>query len=239
MAPLDESYAAALGDRLRLARSALGIRQSDVAIQAGVSRTMVGRIERGRGGSICLDSWAAVARVLDVDLVAVVNEPDGSWRSCLQLRCHELVAAAARDGGWAATTEIIRASRDCAPSSVETILVRPFRKEAAVIHAWHPVPNVGTALAAFEARTTRVRRSLGSGWAVSALVVCPSTTAVRRRVTELAPRLAMDLSATSGEWMAALRYKHSPMPAAGLLWTDRWAERFRPAGRHPGWQRPV
>ena len=120
MASIDESPAAMLGERFRLARSAAGIRQRDVAIQAGVSPTMVCRMELGRGGSISLDSWPAVANVLGVDLVAEVREPAGSARGHVVLQCHALVAAVARDGGWFATTEIVRASPDRAPSSVET-----------------------------------------------------------------------------------------------------------------------
>jgi transcriptional regulator with XRE-family HTH domain len=239
MALADRSFAATLGQRFRQARSTAGIRQADVASQAGVSRAMVTRMELGRGGSISLDTWAAVAAVLGVEIVGAFNEPAGSWRGQVELRCHGLVAGVARDGGWAATTEIVRASPDRAPSSVETILVRTFRKEAAVVHAWHPVPNVGAALGDLEARGEQLRRYFGSDWTVSALVLCPSTTAGRRRVTELAHRLATHLPATGGEWTAALRHKRSPMPAAGLLWTDRWAERFRPAARHPGWQRPA
>ena len=239
MARIDESLAATLGERIRFARSAVGIRQIDVARRAGISRAMVTRMELGRGGSISLDSWAAVAGVLGVDLVAEINDRAASSRGHVELRCHGLVAVVARDGGWAAATEIVRARPDSAPSSVETILVRSFRQEAAVVHAWHPVPNVGPALRDLGARCEHLRRSFGPGWSVSALVLCPSTTAARRRVTEVAQGLAMDLPATCGEWMAALRHRRSPMPAAGLLWTDRWAERFRPAGRHPGWQRPV
>jgi len=239
MARADRSLAATLGERFRHARSTAGIRQADVASRAGVSRAMVTRMELGRGGPIGLDSWAAVAAVLGVDIVGEFHEPAGSWRGQVELRCHRLVAGVARDGGWAGTTEIVRASPDRAPSSVETILVRTFRKEAAVVHAWHPVPNVGAALADLEARSEQLRQSFGSDWTVSALVLCPSTTAGRRRVTELEHRLANQLPATGGEWTAALRHKRSPMPAAGLLWTDRWAERFRPAARHPGWQRPA
>ncbi len=239
MASVDTALAATFGDRFGLARTVLGMRQEDVAIQAGVSRAMVGRMERGQGGSISMDSWAAVASVLGVELLAEFPEPEPSPRGHMTLRCHALVARAAWDGGWRATTEIVRASRDRAPAAVETILVRPFRNEAAVVHAWHPVPEVGAALDALQGRREQLWSTFDSGWTVSALVLCPSTTAGRRRVTELAPRLAPALPATAGDWMAALRFPRSPMPSAGLLWTDRWAVRFRPAGRHPGWQRPA
>ena len=239
MVSVDASVAAALGDRLRLARCAAGIRQRDVAIRAGVSRTIVCRMELGRGGSIRLDSWVAVAAVLNVDLVGITHEPEGSWRGHVVLRCHDLVAALARDGRWVARTEIVRARPDRAPTSVETILVRPFRQETAVVRAWHPIPNMDAALDDLEARVEQLRRSSGPGWAVNALVLCPSTTDGRRRVTEVASLLATALPAPSGEWMAALRHPRSPMPSSGLLWTDRWAERFKPAGRHPGWERLV
>jgi transcriptional regulator with XRE-family HTH domain len=234
-----ERVAVAPGEHVRLARSAAGMLQREVAIRAGVSGTMVCRMELGQGGSIGLDSWAAVAAVLGVELVADFREPAGSLRGQVEMRCHRLVASVAGDGGWVARTEIVRASPDRAPSSVETILVRPFRTEAAVVHAWHPGPDVGAALGDLGARCEQLRRSLGPGWSVSALVLCPSTTAGRRRVTEVAERLAAELPANGSDWMGALRHKRSPMPAGGLLWTDRWAERFRPAARHPGWQRPV
>jgi transcriptional regulator with XRE-family HTH domain len=239
MASVDASLAATLGDRFRLARTVIGMRQEDVAIQAGVSRTMVCRMELGQGGSISMDSWAAVASVLGVELLAEFREPERSRRGHVTLRCHALVARVARDGGWRTTTEIVRASRDCAPATVETILVRPFRYEAAVVHAWHPVPNVGLAVYALGARRDELRRTFGSRWAVSALVLCPSTTADRRRVSELASKLATALPATAGDWIGALRHSRMPMPSDGLIWTDRWAQRFRPGGRHPGWQRPA
>lgn len=232
-----DTVAAIMGDRFRRARRATGLRQRDVAARAGVSPTMVCRMELGRGGSVRLDAWAAVAAVLDLDLVPDVDELEGSARGHLELRCHALVAEVARDGGWMATTEIVRTSRHHAPEAVETILVRPLRKEVAVVHAWHPVPNVGPSLEALEVRRAHLRGTHDSDWVVGALVVCPSTTAGRRRVTELAPRLATALPAGASEWIAALRHLRSPMPSPGLLWTDRWAVRFKPAGRHPGWQR--
>jgi hypothetical protein len=101
------------------------------------------------------------------------------------------------------------------------------------------VPDVHAALEALEEKREQLRRTFGPGWEVSALVLSPSTTANRRRVTELASRLATALPATAGDWIGALRHPRSPMPSDGLLWTDRWSQRFRLSGRHPGWQRPA
>ena len=232
-----DSVATIIGDRFRRARTATGLRQRDVAARAGVSPTMVCRMELGHGGTVPLDAWAAVAAVLDLDLVPELHEPEGSPRGQLESRCHALVAEVARDGGWMAAREIVRRSRRHAPDAVETILVRPYRKEIAVVHAWHPVPSVGPALEALEQRRAHLRGTHDSDWVVGALVLCPSTTANRRRVTELAPLLAIALPADASDWIVALRRTRSAMPRPGLLWTDRWAVRFRPASRHPGWQR--
>jgi transcriptional regulator with XRE-family HTH domain len=239
MTEVGESLAATLGDRIRRARAAAGRRQSEVADRASVSQTMVCRMELGRGASVSLGSWAAVAETLGVDLLALEPGGESPPQDDIELRCHRLAAEVARGGGWTATAEIVRASPDRAPYSVETILVRPSRSEAAVVRAWHPVPNVGVALDTLQARKDDLQRSFGPGWTVSALVLCPWTTAGRRRISELAPRLATVLPATSGAWMTALRHARSPMPSDGLLWTDRWAEKFKPTGRHPGWQRHV
>ena len=239
MTEMDEAVAAMLGERIRRAPWAAGRRQVDVAHGAGVSQTMVCRMELGHGASVSLGSWVAVAASLGIDLFALESELEREPKETTELRCHTLVAGVARGGGWSSTTEIVRARADRAPSSVETILVRPNRNEAAVVRAWQTVPNVDVALDSLRARTEDLRRSVGSGWSVSALVLCPWTRADRRRITELAPRLADVLPATSGAWMNALRHSRLPMPSDGLLWTDGHAERFKPAGRHPGWQRYV
>ena len=239
MTEVGDSLAATLGDRIRRARSAAGRRQSEVADRAGVSQTMVCRMELGRGASVSLGSWAAVAETLGVDLFALEPGRERQPQDVIELQCHALAAEVARGGGWTATTEIVPASPDGAPSSMETILVRPSGNEAAVVRAWHPVPNMRVALDALQARKDDLQRSFGPGWTVRALVLCPWTTAGRRRISELAPCLATVLPAASGAWMTALRHALSPMPSDGLLWTDRWAEKFKPTGRHPGWQRHV
>lgn len=198
---------------------------------------MLCRMELGHGGSVSLDAWAAVARVLDVEIAADIREPHTSYRGQIELRCHGLVTRLAQQGGWIATTEIVRTDRWHAPSSVETVLVRAHPKEAALVHAWHPALDVNLALGALEAGCDRLRRGHGPGWMVSGLVICPSTTENRRRVNGQVPDLAPVLPATASGWMAALRYTRSSMPLAGLLWTDRWATRFRPAPKRPGWVR--
>jgi transcriptional regulator with XRE-family HTH domain len=56
----------AFGRLIKLARIRRTWRQQDLAVRAGVSRTMVSRVERGHLGSSPLDVVRAIAAALDV-----------------------------------------------------------------------------------------------------------------------------------------------------------------------------
>ena len=64
-----------VGTRFRAVRRRLGLRQSDVAMRARVSPTLVSRIERGQLGNVSLERMRRVAEVLEIRL-----ELDATWR---------------------------------------------------------------------------------------------------------------------------------------------------------------
>jgi hypothetical protein len=211
------------------------MRQSDVADAAGLSRTMVGRMELGRGGTIPLENWAAVAQVVGVRLDAV-GRADAPWMAPIERRCHALVAGLARDGGWTAVTQVVSAGGPHAFPAIETVIARS-QLEAVVIKAWHPVPMVEPALVSFEERLAKERTRRGDTWQISGLFLVPRTTSNRRRITEQAEALAARLPASGADWIRALRSPRARLPGLGLIWLDRWATRLRPARRRPGWER--
>jgi transcriptional regulator with XRE-family HTH domain len=228
MADLNHAVAAHWGDVVRRARQALGLRQVDVAQWAELSRNLISRMELGAGGSIPLRSWASVASVLDIRLDAV-SHADARWMAPIERRCHAFVAEIARDGGWSAVTEI--------GPRFETVLVRPQRFEAAVVRTWHPVPIVSAALDEFEERISLESARRGDAWRVSGLILVPRTGQNRRRITERAADIAPRLPADGADWIGSLRGLRQSMPTdRGLVWLDRWATRFTPARRRPGWQ---
>ena len=72
-----------------------GLRQSDVAAQAGISPSTVSRIERGHFGSVSLDAVRAVAKVLEVRIELVARWKAGDLDRLINARhsnLHELVA---------------------------------------------------------------------------------------------------------------------------------------------------
>ena len=84
-----------VGVALRMVRIRRGLRQVDVAAQAGVSPSTVSRIERGHFGSVSLDAVRAVAKALDVRIELVARWRAGDLERLINARhsnLHELVA---------------------------------------------------------------------------------------------------------------------------------------------------
>jgi transcriptional regulator with XRE-family HTH domain len=56
-----------LGKQIKIARVTIGLTQDDLAAKAGISRALVGQIERGEV-NVTVGSLAAIARALDMVL---------------------------------------------------------------------------------------------------------------------------------------------------------------------------
>lgn len=208
---------AEMGARVRRARIEARLRQSDVAAQAGVSQSMVSRIELGKGGAASMSAWIAVSTAVGADLLDPVKPSPctlAMWR-----RCHRLVTDLAVFGGWSWSSDV---------GSNETILVRAARQEAMVVRVWDVIANVKAAIDDFERRIYLEQRERGEAWRVGGAVVIPANGANRRRLTESESLLVGAFPGRGGAWLAALRGR-SPMPAAlGMIWTDQRTERLRP-----------
>jgi XRE family transcriptional regulator, regulator of sulfur utilization len=76
----DDEYLKALGRRIRFLRRALDLNQDQLAVAAGVSRTFVSGLERGRY-SIELLRLRRLARALGSDLETLVHDLDRGKQS--------------------------------------------------------------------------------------------------------------------------------------------------------------
>ncbi|MFL5685298.1 MAG: helix-turn-helix domain-containing protein [Chloroflexota bacterium] len=220
-----------LGMQLRAARMALHLRQRDVADRIGCSQATVSRLELGRGAGYSLALWSSVAIAVDqrlqVELLAPQPEPPPP---SLALRCHRTVVAAARQGGWAAQTEVVRAG---ARERIETLLDRG--PERVLVHVWDVVADVDRRLDQFEEDLERHRQP-GPGPTPAGLVIVPSTFGNRRRLTEARAALDRRLSALGAHWFSALLDPTGRIPEKpGVLWVDRSGRRLLPALLVPGW----
>jgi transcriptional regulator with XRE-family HTH domain len=97
-----------LGSAYRAIRIELRLRQEDVARQARVCQQTVSRIERGRLGSLTVDTLLAVAGALEADLRVTLEWRGAKLPRLLDRRHARLQDAVARllmDSGWDVTIE--------------------------------------------------------------------------------------------------------------------------------------
>ncbi len=219
-----------LGLQLLRARRRLGLSQAEVAQRARVSIATVCRMELGRGKRMSLERWMSVALAVDLRLIAALVGHEPVSAPNVVVRCHALVAETARRGGWTAVTQI-------QTDEVETVLLRPLRREVAVIRAWHVITDVSRAVGSLTAGIARQRAMRDASWRVGGLVVCHTNSSVRRRLTETAPEMAGSLPAFEWDWVRALHQEQQGMPERpGIVWADPGVTRIRPAPRRSGWR---
>jgi len=223
---------ALLGTELRRARNAARLRQRDVADSIGCSQATVSRLELGHGAGYSLALWSAAALAVDHRLHVELLARGAADRSpvSLALQCHRTVAATARQGGWAAETEIERTGPY---ERIQMVLDRG--PERVVVKAWDVVADVEERVARFTEDMERLVRP-GLAPPVGGLVIVPSTYGNRRRFTEERATLDEHLPTLGAHWFAALLNPAARMPPApGVLWLDRYGLRLLPAPLVPGW----
>jgi len=206
--------AAVLGLELRRGRQSLDLRQRDLADRIGCSQATISRLELGGGAGYSLGLWSAVAIGIDHLLRVELLPRDPSVRPpvSLALQSHRTVAAAARQGGWAAETEVLRtATRE----RIVTVLARG--PERVLVHAWDVVAEVDDRIVRLEEELA-LHHQPAPGPPIRGLVIVPATYNNRRRATEAREVLAVHLPSLGARWFAALLNPAAPLPnAAGML----------------------
>jgi transcriptional regulator with XRE-family HTH domain len=220
------SRAADLGRRigigLKEARLAQRLRQIDVASDAGITQPFYSRIERGKELGAALETLCACAAALNVQLAGFVEAMPGADlpRDIEHLRRQSLIVAAAAKGGWTAIPEAAvdqgRWSR-----SIDVLLGRAARREAAVVEVWDLLLDGGEAFRGLAGKVHALGEQLSDGWRVRGLLVVRATRRNRVLVRELMPLIDARFPASSAGWLRALADPAVPMPDAdGFAWTD-------------------
>jgi transcriptional regulator with XRE-family HTH domain len=226
------SVAKRLGTSLRDARVAAGLLQREVAGKAGVSQPEIARLEAGHGSATGLDTWAACGAAVGLQLAAFFEAASGADlpRDIQHLKRQNLVIATAAPGGWNAAPEAALLGDGPRPRSIDVLLIRAVRREAAVVEVWDLLLDGGAAMRGLEAKVLATRDRLGPEWDVQGLLVVRGTKRNRMLIGGLAALFAARYPASSHAWLRALREWDVPMPAAdGLAWTDVKGERLVPA----------
>jgi transcriptional regulator with XRE-family HTH domain len=127
-----------LGIGLREARLAAGLVQREVAARAGVSQPEIARLEGGHGSATGIDTWAACGAAVGLQLAAFFEAAPGAQapRDIEHLKRQNLVIATAAAGGWHAEPEAPLPGDGPRPRSIDVLLTRSARREAAVVEVW-------------------------------------------------------------------------------------------------------
>jgi transcriptional regulator with XRE-family HTH domain len=229
-----------LGTALREARHAAGLLQREVAARAGVSQPEIARLEGGHGSDTGIDTWAVCGAAVGLQLAAFFETAPGADlpRDIQHLKRQNLVIATAAGGGWNAEPEAALPDDGPRPRSIDVLLTRAARREAAVVEVWDLVLDGGHVMRSLEAKVLSTRDRLGPQWRVHGLLVVRGTRRNRALIGGLAALFAARYPASSHMWLRALREPDTPIPgAAGLAWTDVAGDRLvpaRPRGRGTG-----
>jgi transcriptional regulator with XRE-family HTH domain len=218
-----------LGNGLRDARRSAGLTQRQLADRAGISQPEVSRLETGQGWDAGLDTWAACAAGVGMQLAAFLEQSPGADlpRDIEHLLRQDLVVRASTPGGWRPLPEAILPDGTPHPRSIDVHLVRQRRREVALVEIWDLILDGGAAMRGLEGKVATVRDRLEPGWNVQGLLLVRGTRRNRELVHRLGALFSARYPASSDAWLRALRDPDAGLPdAGGLAWTDVAATRL-------------
>lgn len=220
-----------IGVAIRDARRRAGLAQWQVGAMAGISQSFVSRIERGHGSTASLETLAACAAAVGLQLAAFVELAPGvdPPRDVEHVRRQDLLIRLASEGGWSARPEHPIDPEAARSRSVDVLLQRREAREAAVVEIVDLLTDVGAEMRELADKVAAIRRGLGDSWTVRGLLLLRATRGNRRVVREASALFAARFGATGGAWMTALRSGARLPGADGLLWTSVRGDRIFPA----------
>jgi transcriptional regulator with XRE-family HTH domain len=234
---LNRERLARIGAELRVSRKRRRARQADVGRRAGLSRSAVGSIEHGYGGTFSADSLQAVSmavgRRLDYQLSSdALQEPADAGHLAIQ----ELVLRLGRAAGFARTFEL--PTRPADPARSADVGVRDDRRRFLVlVECWNTIGDVGAASRSSERKLAEAEQlavAIGplradatvEPYRVRGCWVVRATARNRALLTRYPEVFAARFPGSSAGWVRALAARGEPQSRPGLVWCDVAATRL-------------
>ena len=209
-----------IGIGLRESRIALRLTQGDAADRAGVSQQHWSALERGLGMATTLETHAACAAAVDLQLAAFLEGRPGADvpRDLAHLRGQAMIVQVASAGGWCAAVERPIDPYAARSRSIDVELRRESRHEEAIVELVDLVADAGHDMRGLSDKVAAVRRERPSD-RIAGLLGVRATRRNRELVAEIAPLVDARFPGSSAAWLAALRDRTVPMPHEdGFVW---------------------
>ena len=213
-----------VGRIIRAVRLKRHWRQVDLAARAGVSETVVSRIERGRLTEVSLEAIEKVSAALDIQLTIVARWRGGDLDRMLNARHANLaeraIAWLASLGPWVVRPEVSFAF-DRERGIVDLLAWWPDRRALLIIELKTDIVDVGETIATF-GRKLRLSRRIASeqGWqpdVIGACLLIDEGRTNRRRVGEHARTLRAFLPDDGRRLRAWLKDPQGTLAAIAFL----------------------
>jgi transcriptional regulator with XRE-family HTH domain len=229
-------------------------RQVDVAERAGVSETIVSRIERGRLTEVSIEALEKVAAALDIHLTIVARWRGGDLDRMLNARHANLAERAIAWlnslGPWVIRPEV-SFSFDRERGIVDLLAWWPDRRALLIIELKTDIVDVGELVGTFRRKLRLARRiAADQGWqpdVIGACLLIDEGRTNRRRVAEHALTLRAFLPDDGRRLRAWLRDPQGTLGALAFLPDPQstnlrrnvaTVRRVRPGGRRPASRAP-
>ncbi len=195
--------------------------QDRLASESSVSRSVIGRVERGRADRVSVATLVRIAAALGARVdVRILWQGEGLDRLLDQSHADiiERLVRTLSDDGWLRATEV-SFNIDGQRGSIDILAFHPSTGALLVIEVKSVVPDLQAMLHGID-RKGRIARQVARerGWevtSVSRLLVLPDDRTARRRVDTHAATFDAALPARTAEVKRWLRDPHEPI--AGIL----------------------
>jgi transcriptional regulator with XRE-family HTH domain len=234
---LNRERLARIGAELRVSRKRRHHRQADVGRRAGLSRSAVGSIERGYGGTFSADSLQAVSmavgRRLDFQLSSDAQvEPADAGHLAIQ----ELVLRLGRSAGFARTFEL--PTRPADPARSADVGLRDDRRRLLLlVECWNTIGDVGAGARSSDRKRAEAEQlavAIGplradetvEPYRVRGCWLVRATARNRALVARYPEVFATRFPGSSAGWVRAFAAGGEPPSEPGLVWCDAAATRL-------------
>ena len=210
--------------------------QQQLADDAGVSRSALGRIERGEGGGHTMDTWQRVALATGTPLIVKPQrDPLEDAADAGHLAIQELLLRLGRQNGFRGSFEL--STRPSEPWRSSDVGLRDDRlRRLWLIECWNSMGDIGAGARSSTrkvAETEAFAVAIGgeAPYRVASCWVLRDTGRNRALVRRYPEVFASRFPGSSHRWVRALTTGAEAPTEPGLVWCDR------DATRHYAWRR--